>query len=267
MLHKLRNHPLFASFLIIILYAAWFIIPVFFTTLDSNSEGLSDITNLIYQWETQVVITLALIIILTFLKWWRVIGFTHTYKGGLKFLIPPLLFLTILFVMALTVDKGDTWFLGFTSLKQLLTFLLILFMLGFTEEAIFRGILFHGLETKFTPLTTVILSALIFGLFHYINMFIGADFYATTYQVVHAAAAGFMYATLRLRIGAIWPVMLFHSIWDIGLVIISSIQHSSTEATQTNSSFSVIYALLLIFPALAYGIFVYWRWSLWSNKN
>jgi len=42
-------------------------------------------------------------------------------------------------------------------------------MLGFTEELLFRGILYHGLETKFGVLSTVILilPALRYGIFVY----------------------------------------------------------------------------------------------------
>ena len=263
MLTIFRTHALFTALLIIALYAAWFIVPSLYIDIDPSKKSVSDISNIIYQWKTQIVIFSVLVTLVTLLKWWEEVGFKSLNEGGFKFLLLPLIFLFILFAIALSEDKGNTLFLGFTSLKQLFSFLLILLMLGFTEELLFRGILYHGLETKFGVLSTVLFSALIFGLFHYVNMLIGAEFYATTYQVIHATAAGFMYATLRLRIGAIWPVMLFHSMWDIGLVIIGSLQHSTSDKhSQVLSSFSILYAVMLILPALIYGIFVYWRWTI-----
>ena len=268
MLTIFRTHALFTALLIIILYAAWFIVPAIYIDIDPSKKALSDITNIIYQWKTQIVVFSVLVTLVTLLKWWREVGFKPMHTGGLKFLLPPLLFLLILFAIALVEDKGSTLFFGFTSLKQMFSFFLILLMLGFTEELLFRGILYHGLETKFGVLSTVLLSALIFGVFHYINLLVGAEFYATTYQVIHATSAGFMYATLRLRIGAIWPVMLFHSMWDIGLIMIGSLQHAASDRhAQALSSFSILYALILILPALLYGIFVYWRWTIWSHTQ
>jgi len=263
----LRIHPLQTSFIIIIGYALWFILPAFFIDIPLTAESLSEINNILRQWKTQLIILVALILLITYLDWWREIGFIPIHSGGLKFLLPPLLFLAVLFLLLLPEYKHSGLFGGFKNVKQVFSFLLILLMLGFTEETVFRGILFHGLETKVTPLQTVLISAIIFGLFHYLNMLVGAHFYSTTYQVIHAAASGFMYATLRLRIGAIWPVMIFHTIWDIGLILLTSIEHPKMNHAQVVMSFSFSHAIMLALPAISYGTFVYWRWTRYSNRN
>jgi len=129
MLTIFRTHALFTALLIIILYAAWFIVPSLYIDIDPSKTPVSDISNMIYQWKTQIVVFGVLVTFVTLLKWWREVGFTPMHEGGLKFLLPPLLFLLILFSIALFEDKGNTLFLGFTSLKQLVSFLLILLML------------------------------------------------------------------------------------------------------------------------------------------
>jgi len=263
----LQAHPLSTSFIIIICYALWFILPAFFIDISSQIESFSEINNIIHQWGTQVVVLIALVLMVSYLGWWKAIGFVPIHSGSLKFLFPPLLFLVVIFMLLYPHYEKTGLLLNFENIQQLLFFLLILLILGFTEETVFRGLLFHGLETKFTAFQTVFISAVIFGLFHYINMLIGANFYSTSYQVIHATASGFMYATLRLRIGAIWPVMLFHSIWDIGLILLTNIQHPNMSHTQGITSFSFFHAIMLALPAMSYGMFVYWRWSIWSNKE
>jgi len=136
-----------------------------------------------------------------------------------------------------------------------------LLLLGFVEEGIFRGVLFYGLKTTCTPFYTVFLSALLFGLFHFVNLLVGADFTDTAYQVIHASAMGFLYASLRLSIGAIWPLMLLHTFWDFSLYVMQNTMTVSAHTTTTPGTFSVGTSMAVAMPALAYGLFVYWRWS------
>jgi len=98
----------------------------------------------------------------------------------------------------------------------------------------------------------------IFGLFHFGNVLGGKSISSITPQVIHAAAMGFLYATLRLRIGAIWPLMLMHGFWDFSLFVLQT----SSSAEPTGASQIVASEVLMIAaPALLYGVFVYWRWS------
>ena len=260
MLKKLRDNPLPASLVVLVLYAGWFILPAFIVKNDPEQHGISGIDGAISQWPNEAIIAISLIIIVTLLGWWQKIGFQRVHQGGIKYLLPPVLLALTVLVASDQVSYNTSWFLGFAGPAQLASMILVILGIGFTEETMFRGILFHGLETRFTPFITVLISAGIFGVFHYVNLFMGAPFYDTSYQVIHAAAAGFMYATLRLRIGAIWPVMLFHGLWDFCLFDIETLHHTTSDVAVT-SSFSLLKAGLIIFPAVTYGAFVYWRWS------
>ena len=264
MLDKLRLNPLLASLLVLSFYAALFILPVFFVQSDPEQQGISGVDGAISLWPLQLLLGVFFIIVVSLLGWWRKIGFRRINQGGLKFLLPPCLLALSLLVFSAMNARSDHWFLGFDDLKQLISMALVMLALGFSEETMFRGILFHGLETRFTPLGTVMVSAVIFGLFHFVNLLMGAGFYDTTYQVLHAVAAGFMYASLRLRLGAIWPVMLFHGFWDFSLLLSQTLNGTTTGA-DTAASFSLPRALLIMLPAFIYGLYVYWRWSKWNR--
>lgn len=255
MLNRLKQNPLLAASLIVLLYGLWFVVPMFFTQMDPHAKGIQGIESAIKMWKSELITSLALALIIGLLGWWKQIGFVAVKKGGMKFLL-PILAISLLILTGTWLDEGSQkWLLGFDSPMQLLSLIAVILMLGFVEEGVFRGALFYGLSTKFTPLFTVILTALLFGVFHFVNLFQGAPFDQTLYQVIHAGAMGFLYAALRLRLGAIWPLMILHGFWDFALFVLQeTTKHQETGILSTSVGLSVG------LPALLYGIFVYWRW-------
>lgn len=263
----LRNHPFSTSLLILAIYIAIFLLPTLFVTPDPDQHGLTGVQDAIGQWKAQLIFIVFFVVVISLLGWWREVGFRAPSPGGLKFLVPPVLFALLLLYASSLVTQEQHWFLAFDSPQQMIALALVMLGVGFTEEAMFRGILFHGFETRFSPLLTVLGVAVIFGVFHFLNLLGGAGFYDTTYQVIHAAAAGFMYATLRLMVGAIWPVMLFHGFWDFSVFTGMSMKSAADRASDSATFFSTTHALLIILPALLYGIFVYWRWSVRARST
>jgi len=255
MLKTLKNTSLLTSLLIVLLYALWFIVPMLFTEMDPNAKGITGIEGALKEAQPELITGFVLLLFLSLLGWWKNIGFVSIKKGGVKFLLPILLVILIILNFSWVLDESQKWFWGFDSPLQLLTLLGVMFLLGFVEEGIFRGVLFYGLSTKLTPFFTVFISALVFGLFHFVNLFSGAELVTTIFQAIHAFAMGFLYASLRLKIGAIWPLMIIHGLWDFSLFVLQS----TVKQTQENISLSA--GLSIAVPALLYGLFVYWRWS------
>jgi len=259
----MRLKPLPTSLGIVTLYALWFIVPMFFREIDPNARGIVGIEGAMNEWRSELVTAVVLTGIVTWLGWWKHIGFVPIAKGGVKFLLPILLLIAIILNIAWVMDDTGNWLAGFTSPLQLFSMLGVMLLLGFVEEGIFRGVLFYGLSTTFTPFFTVVGSALVFGLFHFVNLFTGAAFMDTTYQVIHAASMGFLYASLRLRIKAIWPLMILHALWDLSFFALQTVTHPNAGSTDT----PVITGLAISIPALVYGIFVYWRWSVQRSRE
>ena len=262
MLQKLKKQPLLTSLLIVVLYALWFIVPMLYKGIDPNAKGINGIDGALSMWSSEVITAIVLIIILSILGWWENIGFQKIKKGGVKFLLPMIIIALIIIDLAWVSDESGKWFIGFDSPLQLLSLLGVIVLLGFVEEGIFRGILFYGFKTKFTPFFTVTLTSLIFGIFHFVNLFEGAEFNATLYQAIHAGAMGFLYASLRLKIGAIWPLMLIHGFWDFSIFVLQS-----TLITNTTGELSATQGLSVSVPALVYGIFIYWSWYRKQYQN
>jgi membrane protease YdiL (CAAX protease family) len=263
-MNRFRSTPLTASLVVFGLYLAWFLVPVLFVDLDPNRHGLSGVVGAIGQWKNQILLTIILTAVVSMLGWWGKIGFSTLNRGGLKFLILPVAYILLLLGSVIITNHNASWLLAASNPQQLLALVLVMLGIGFTEETMFRGILFYGFSTRFSMLAAVIFSSLLFGTLHYINMLQGAALTDTTNQVLHAAAAGFMYIALRLRIGAIWPVMLFHSLWDFCLFNIDSL---NTAAGPTYNLSPLATAAMEILPATLYGAFVYWRWTVHRKKT
>ena len=264
MLQRLRNRPLLTSLLVVLLYGLWFIVPMFFTQMPPDAHGTVGIEGALKMWKSELITAGVLVLIVSILGWWREIGFRSIKRGGVKFLLPILLLILLMLNLAWVADESHSWFLGFQSPLQLVSLLSVIVLLGLVEEGVFRGVFFYGLSTHFSPLVTVLLSAGLFGLFHFVNIFTGAAIMDTVFQATHAAAMGFLYASLRLRIGAIWPLILLHGLWDFSLFVLQSTTQAGAQP-QSDSTLSAGFAIAV--PALVYGIFVYWQWSRTSKEN
>ena len=258
MIKELRKRPLMTALLFVLFYAVWFVAPVLINGIQPDAKALEGIAGALKMWRSEAVTAGVLVLFLMLLKWWREIGFCSAERDGWKFIIPIFLLALLFLNLAWVFDESGKWFIGFESPLQLISLIGVMLLLGFVEEGIFRGVLFYGLSTQFTPLMTVVLTAVIFGLFHFVNLFTGAAFDQTLFQVIHASAMGFLYASLRLRIGAVWPLMLLHGFWDFSLFVLHS---SHGEIAESSTGLTPTIGLTIALPALIYGIFVYWRWS------
>ncbi|HEU5097711.1 MAG TPA: CPBP family intramembrane glutamic endopeptidase [Roseiflexaceae bacterium] len=80
---------------------------------------------------------------------------------------------------------------------------------GFTEEALFRGVVLRALEPR-GLMQAAAISALLFGLFHAPGVLVGANSLIIGLQSVWAALFGFACATVVLVTDQIWPAVGIH---------------------------------------------------------
>ena len=100
-----------------------------------------------------------------------------------------------------------------TSFGQAALFLALAASVGFVEEIAFRGLILRAIA----PLglwRAALISSLLFGLAHSLNVLGGANPVYTLLQVGYALALGFAFAALTLRTGAIWPLVIIHALID-----------------------------------------------------
>jgi membrane protease YdiL (CAAX protease family) len=126
--------------------------------------------------------------------------------------------------------------------------ILMTFSIGFIEEVIFRGLVFYWLR-NFSQLKVIILSALIFGLFHGLNILNGDAVLIVLMQVFVAFAIGLVFAVARFQDSSLWLLIIVHMLIDF-----SDYLGTGLEASQLSEN-SVIEWML---P----GVIIF-TWALW----
>lgn len=85
---------------------------------------------------------------------------------------------------------------------------------GIVEELIFRGFLFRAIEERTTPMRAIIVSSIIFGLFHFVNMTAWSIEFVVL-QVINATAIGISFAIIFHITRSILPCIIIHVLTNI----------------------------------------------------
>ena len=125
------------------------------------------------------------------------LGFTGVYglaaqASGFKFLVPP----------EITTD------ILLPGPAAALSFLALAVWTPFVEEMFFRGFVYRGLASRFGPLQAILLSAVLFSLFHVLPGVLLPIF-----------VTGILFAFLYHRTGSLWPCIAAHA-GQNGLVVL-----------------------------------------------
>ena len=145
-------------------------------------------------------------VLLTVLGWWRAAGFNAPSKWqNLHLLILPALLLL-----------GPTLLLQpqLPAPGKIAALAVVTLLIGFQEEAIFRGILLRALAPR-GLMQAVLISALLFGIIHANSLLVGRDPVFVLSQVVASSLGAIGLAALRVRMNTIWPLVLLHAVNDL----------------------------------------------------
>jgi len=182
------------------------------------------------------------------LGWWEDTGLTPG-QGARPWLLAWLPFAGALSYL---VDGIDV-----TAAGQIATLLVCSILVGFTEEIYFRGI-FMRLLKPFGETAVILWSTLLFGVTHALNLLAGQGDLMTVFQIVYAAAIGFLLAVLRVKGKSIWPLVTVHALVDFLAWTCEGGIYSSPEVTVS----MLIRPAILAVAFIANGI-----WLLRSPKN
>jgi len=93
---------------------------------------------------------------------------------------------------------------------------------GFSEELMFRGVLFGALRTRLPLLGAIVVTTVLFGLVHLLNAIAIGDWRLAATQAVAAAMSGLLFIAIRLRTNSLLPGMIYHALWDASLLVLVS---------------------------------------------
>ncbi|MBI1418536.1 MAG: CPBP family intramembrane metalloprotease [Limimaricola sp.] len=156
---------------------------------------------------TLVVLALVLVVWLGRDDGWRRCGFAD----GLRASDAGLVGLAALIALA-PLAAGVRW----PGAADLAVMIVGYALTGFVEEALFRGLLIERLRPRGARFAVVV-SAVLFGLLHLVNIAFRGQVAPILAQMVGVACFGIGYGALRLRIGTIWPLIVLHMLTDLCL--------------------------------------------------
>lgn len=187
----------------------WFVViielvVVFIYLVAGTVAHFAHLSNIGLYGTAQVGLLIVASILLTAMGWWRAVGFRRPDEwSDLRYFAIPFLPLVINLIPGLEV----------TNLRHLAVVLAIAVMVGFVEEAFFRGLMLNALRAR-GLWRAVIITSLLFGLTHAMNMLAGKSVIDDVSQIFYATAIGFAYAALASKKGIVWPLVLAHSLID-----------------------------------------------------
>lgn len=157
-------------------------------------------------------------------------------------------------------DKSSV---SFPSMQKIIFFTLVMLLVGIFEEVLCRGVILNNMlnkwgHTKAGIIKSVILSSLIFGLCHLVNLVVFPTLIIrTATQVIYTFLHGILFACIYLRCKNIWACVILHSVYDwLGLV--SGIYHTApaSVAPVDTSVVSMLITGILYIPFALVGFFL-----------
>jgi membrane protease YdiL (CAAX protease family) len=190
-------------------------------------------------------IVLAAIVVFLLIKFKLQFVMKLSSKGLLKgfllgwfcILFPIVMFLTSFdFSKAGAIEQGK-WIL-------LLFFVVEMIFTGITEEFLCRGFIYNVIINKYNSVKqAVLVSAAIFGAVHIITL-IYQPLISTLGTIVFAFIGGVLYAAIYARCQNIWPLVLLHAFWNIGISAAGILTPPETVVEISNSELILQFILM-----------------------
>jgi len=173
---------------------------------------------------------------------WGFAGFGTLQWRALIWLAPATALLAVMFWdLVQAVEPGEVLDLGLPALSLLA---ILTFLIAFGEEVMFRGVLLRSAMTAMPIALAMLLSALLFGVFHFINALGGQSLGNTGQQVIFAGLVGLSLAPIAIKLGSLWPLILWHWFWNLA-VFLSQILGVLHPLALSGMAFQAIVSVLL----------------------
>ena len=203
-------------------------------------------------------ILLACVLLIMVMLWrrWTDLCFRAPEPGTLKLLLFP--GILVLLVLALAAMSGLPP-VGVIILVGVNTLLV-----GFSEETMFRGILYRALRGPLDVWPAILVTTAAFGSVHILNGFTTGDFASAITQATTAACTGLLLIAILLRTGSLWAAIIFHALWDWAtfLVVLAAKNANQPSAVDAASAapqgtlIQTIAPFAMILPGTLYALWL-----------
>jgi len=195
----------------------------------------------------------AALFLLALVVWqqWRDVGLNQLPLGRS-------LLLTWLPMLYIVAGLGLSVVFGLPPVGVLVWILFNTFLVGLSEELMFRGVLLQAFRRTVSIWPAVWLTTLAFGAIHILNVFMTGDLRSALIQSAAAALSGLLFIALRLRTGSLWPCIVVHGLWDFATFTVAAARSGEAQASSGGGPMTLMtfMPILLVLPNALYGLWL-----------
>lgn len=129
-------------------------------------------------------------------------------------------------------------------------------LVGLSEEWMFRGVLFQGLRSRIAMWPAILLTSLLFGAVHVLNVITTGHLAEAVVQAVAATMSGMVLLALLIRTGSIWVPIAYHMLWDFGTFVTSAASPGNGTSTDFTQGWTSALPILIVLPNFLYALFL-----------
>lgn len=237
----------------LVAFLLWTLITVVGGNLSSGGEAtlLGGVTNGI-GWTWFVAGSFILAVVL-WQKWTDVGLASFPQPRSLRLIWLPMIYIVCALALAT--------FLGLPPAGILFLILINTLLVGFSEELMFRGALLQGFRRATSIWPAILLTSVVFGAIHSLNVFITGDLKAALIQSSAAFLSGLVFIALRLRTGSLWPPIIVHGLWDFATFVLAAAsptagQSVAEAAPHMAGGIAQYVPILFVLPNAIYGLWL-----------
>ena len=214
---------------------------------------------------SELIIVLFAILIISIRKLWPIIKEKkESFLKGIKRGMPVLIIATIMFIF----NVGSIIIDGNLNFINLISLILVSLSIGMAEELLFRGWLQNEIMRKYNnskkeTIITIVVSGLLFGLFHMINALAGQDILTTIAQVIQTSAIGILFCSVYYASKNIWSLIFLHSFYDFSILLG---EVNSYKDCINNTNTSLIVNIITLTTSILFAI-IYITYSYLNVKD
>lgn len=168
--------------------------------------------------------------------------------GSLRLLWLPALYIAGFLAIAVL--------LGLPPIAVIFFVLVNTFFVGLSEELMFRGILLQAFRHRMAIWPAILLTALLFGGIHSLNVFTTGHLLTSVIQSGAALLSGLLFIAIRLRTGSLWPAIITHGLWDFGTFTMGASGGAPADPQMAQTTFQMLFPLLLVLPNAIYALWL-----------
>ena len=146
--------------------------------------------------------------------------------------------------------------LGLPPFGMLVFITLNTVLVGLSEEWMFRGVLFQGLRSRVAMWPAILLTSLLFGAVHVLNVISTGLLGEAVVQAVAAFMSGMVLIALLIRTGSIWVPIAYHALWDFGTFVTSATSDKTAAPVDFAQGWNWALPILIVLPNFLYALFL-----------